>query len=77
METTIDGAGRLVIPKELRNRLGMTAGARVEIREEGSGLRLDLVASDLVIETDGYLLIDGGTSITDETLRELRLAQQR
>lgn len=77
METTIDAAGRLVVPKELRDRLGMTAGSRVEIREDGSGLRLDLVASDLVVDVDGYLLIDGGSTITDEQIRELRRAQQR
>jgi AbrB family looped-hinge helix DNA binding protein len=77
MRTTIDKAGRIVIPKDLRDRLGITAGSTVEIHEDGSSLRLDLVASDLVIEVGGYLLIDGGAALSDKDLRELRLAQQR
>lgn len=77
MQTTIDAAGRLVVPKELRDRLGITAGSRVEIREDGSGLRLDLVASDVVIEVDGYLLVSSEAAISDDDVRELRLADQR
>lgn len=77
MQTTIDAAGRLVVPKELRDRLGITAGSRVEIREDGSGLRLDLVASDVVVEVDGYLLVSSEAAISDDDVRELRLADQR
>lgn len=77
MQTTIDRAGRLIIPKELRDRLGITAGSRVEISEHGAGLRLDLVASDLLINVDDYLLIGGDAPVTDEDVRELRLAHQR
>lgn len=77
MMTTIDRTGRLVVPKELRDRLGMTAGSRVDIREDGAGLRIEVVASDLVIEVDGYLLIDGEVKLTDDELRELRLGNQR
>lgn len=77
MQTTIDRAGRLIIPKELRDRLGITAGSRVDISEDGAGLRLDLVASDLLINVDEYLLIGGDAPMTDEDVRELRLAHQR
>lgn len=77
MQTTIDGAGRLVVPKELRDRLGITAGSRVEINEDGAGLRIDVVASDLIIEVDGYLLIDSDVTMSDDDLRELRLGNQR
>jgi AbrB family looped-hinge helix DNA binding protein len=77
MQTTIDRAGRLVVPKELRDRLGIGAGSRVEITEDGAGLRVELIASDPVIEVDGYLLIDGPVTLTDDDLRELRLGNQR
>jgi len=32
MTATIDGAGRVVIPKALRDRAGLTPGTRVDIR---------------------------------------------
>ena len=40
MVTTIDKAGRLVIPAALRKRLGLVPGTEVEIRLEGFSLRL-------------------------------------
>lgn len=35
MLTTIDSGGRVVVPKEIRDRLGLNAGARVEVEEAG------------------------------------------
>ncbi|MBW8878377.1 MAG: AbrB/MazE/SpoVT family DNA-binding domain-containing protein [Acidobacteria bacterium] len=40
MTTTIDKAGRVVIPAEVRKRLGLTAGAELEMRIEGFSIRL-------------------------------------
>jgi antitoxin PrlF len=40
MTTTIDKAGRVVIPAEVRKRLGLTAGAELEMVIEGFSLRL-------------------------------------
>lgn len=79
MQTTIDRAGRLVVPKELRDRLGIAAGARVDIHEDGAGLRIELIAADPIIEVDGYLIIaaDDGPPVTDDDVRELRLGNQR
>ncbi|MEO6120554.1 MAG: AbrB/MazE/SpoVT family DNA-binding domain-containing protein, partial [Acidimicrobiales bacterium] len=33
MRTTIDGAGRVVVPKAIRDSLGLTAGQPLEIIE--------------------------------------------
>lgn len=38
METTIDGAGRLVIPKPLRESLGLSAGSKVRIEQKDDSL---------------------------------------
>ena len=40
MKTTIDSAGRLVVPKVLRDRLGLTPGSTVDVSPYGAGLHL-------------------------------------
>ena len=44
MKTTIDKAGRVVIPAALRERAGLIAGAEIEITLDDSALRLERVA---------------------------------
>jgi AbrB family looped-hinge helix DNA binding protein len=39
MKTTIDKAGRVVIPVAVRERAGLTAGALLEITEDDAGLK--------------------------------------
>lgn len=41
----VSSKGQIVLPAELRRRLGMGAGARVEALEESDGLRLRVVRS--------------------------------
>jgi AbrB family looped-hinge helix DNA binding protein len=77
MQTTIDTAGRLVIPKQLRDQVGMQAGP-VEVTVDGAALRIEPVAGDELVEEDGYLVIpSAGLTITDEMVRALRDADQR
>lgn len=77
MRTTIDKAGRIVVPKPLRDRLGITPGAELEIVEDGAGIRIEPVARAQIVEVKGRLLIAGGAPIDDELVRELRLGLQR
>jgi len=44
MRTTIDKAGRVVIPAAIRERSGFTPGAELEISEDETGIRLERVA---------------------------------
>jgi AbrB family looped-hinge helix DNA binding protein len=44
MRTTIDKAGRVVIPAALRDRAGLMAGAEIEITVDEFGVRLVRVA---------------------------------
>jgi AbrB family looped-hinge helix DNA binding protein len=44
MRTTIDKAGRVVIPAAIRERARLTAGAELEITEDETGIRLERVA---------------------------------
>lgn len=41
----VSSKGQIVLPAELRRRLGMGAGARVEVLEEPDGLKLRVVRS--------------------------------
>jgi AbrB family looped-hinge helix DNA binding protein len=45
MRTTIDKAGRVVIPAGIRERVGLTPGAELEITEDELGVRLERVAA--------------------------------
>ncbi len=77
MRTTIDKAGRLVIPKSLRDQMGLRSG-EVEISCDGVGLHIEAVASGDLLEVGGRLVIpSSGTELDDETVRAMRYADQR
>jgi AbrB family looped-hinge helix DNA binding protein len=44
MRTTIDKAGRVVVPAALRERLGLVAGTELDISLDDTGIRLEPVA---------------------------------
>lgn len=77
MRATIDKAGRLVIPKALRERLGLLPGT-VEVEADGAGIRVFPLAHDTLDERGGWLFIPAsGASIDDDAVRVLRDADQR
>ena len=77
MRGTIDKAGRLVIPKPLRDQLGLSPG-EVELSADGAALRVVPVHDDDLVEEDGRLVIPAsGAAVDDDLVRSLRLADQR
>jgi AbrB family looped-hinge helix DNA binding protein len=77
MRSTIDKAGRLVVPKVLRDRLGLVAG-EVEVTPDGAGLHIEAVADDQLADEDGMLVIPpAGAVVSDDLVRMLRDADQR
>jgi AbrB family looped-hinge helix DNA binding protein len=76
MRAAIDKAGRLVIPKALRESLGLVPG-EVEVTPEGAGLHIEPLASDYLADEDGFLVIPADAPVSDELVRTLRDADQR
>lgn len=77
MKTTIDKAGRLVLPKELRDRVGLVAG-EVNVDVDGAALRVEPIASGNLVKRGGRLVVAAsGSAIDDEGVRALRHADQR
>jgi AbrB family looped-hinge helix DNA binding protein len=77
MRSTIDKAGRIVVPKVLRDTIGLVPG-EVEITVDGAGLHIAPLADDRLEDEDGLLVIPAADiSISDELVRALRDADQR
>lgn len=67
MEATIDSVGRVVIPKALRDELGLLPGTRVDLSRYGPGLQLVPHGRKArIVEEDGRLVITGTGPIDDE-----------
>jgi AbrB family looped-hinge helix DNA binding protein len=72
MRATIDKAGRLVIPRALRDRIGLADGGEVELQLDGAAVRIEPVAGTALREDGGLLLIPAaGTPISNTMVREL------
>lgn len=72
MKTTIDSLGRIVVPKALRDALGLTPGMAVDLSRYGSGLHLVPAGRTArLTEVDGALVADSSTQITDDAVFEL------
>ena len=77
MRSTIDRAGRLVIPKLLRDSIGLVPG-EVEITVDGAGLHIAPLADDRLEEEGGLLVIPvADVTVSDDLVRTLRDADQR
>ena len=62
MQAKIDALGRLVVPKPLRDALGLTAGSTVDISRYGAGLQvIPTSRTARLVEEDGELVVSGGT----------------
>ena len=67
MRSAIDSAGRLVIPKSLRERLGLTGGQAVEIQEHDGRIEIEPVPTAMtLIDREG-----GPVAVPEEELPPL------
>lgn len=80
METTIDKAGRLVVPKAARDAIRLRAGTRVRFRVRYGRIEIEPVPLDVSLERHGSILVAvprEGRSVlkaaeVDETTASLR-----
>lgn len=57
MKTTIDAAGRLVIPKKLREQAGLTPGIQLEVRFRDGHIEVEPADGYVRLEErDGFLV---------------------
>lgn len=74
MNVTIDKAGRLVVPKEIRDRMGLRPGDELEIEEFNGKIEISKpVKERKLIERNGLLTLEPDPSeppITQEQVRE-------
>ena len=65
MRTTIDRAGRVVIPASIRQRTGLAAGVELEVTEDETGIRLERVAPGPRLVKVGRRLVARPTVVAD------------
>lgn len=75
---TIDSAGRVVLPKPLRDHYGLHPGSELELRHDGTEIHLRPVQDDRPLkEVNGFLVYAGRSSDSDSDAvrrqREVRL----
>jgi AbrB family looped-hinge helix DNA binding protein len=73
MRAKVDSGGRVLIPKQIREALGLSTGTEVEISQYSSGLNIAPVgATSRLVTKDGRLVLRSDTVVTDEMIRTLR-----
>lgn len=74
MRTTIDAAGRLVIPKRIRDRLGLRGNDEVEVTERDGRIEIQPAPITVELVREGSVLVARPErplpALTDEMVRE-------
>lgn len=69
MKATIDSVGRVVVPKSLRDSLGLVPGSTVDISRYGAGLQLVPAGrTALLVDEAGVLVATGDVGIDDDVV---------
>jgi AbrB family looped-hinge helix DNA binding protein len=73
----IDKAGRIVVPKKLRDAMHLTPGTRLKVERSGDALVLEQDFPEPKLEMiDGLWVMTGGPSLTNEDVNAV-IDQQR
>ena len=81
MKTTIDAAGRMVIPKEIRQEAGLKPGMPLEVRWRDGRIEIEPEPLPVKLERKGRLLVaipqKDITPLTVETVERTRRTLRR
>jgi len=70
--TTIDKAGRVVVPKAIRDALHLKAGDELEIESDGEALTLRQPRAQATLKLkNGFWVVDTGGQVTTEMVNDL------
>lgn len=73
MLATIDAGGRIVVPKEIRERLGLTPGSRVELVEADGHLEISPATIPVTLASkDGVIIAIAESDIPQLTAEQVR-----
>jgi len=72
MDRAHDKTGRLVIPRALRDRIGLAGGGEVELELDGAAVRIEPISGSDIKHVSGLLVIPAtATPLTGDLVREL------
>lgn len=78
MRTTIDGAGRLVVPKPLREELGLGAGQELELSVRDGRLEIEPPPTPMrLVERRGHAVAVADTEMPTLTVEQVRETLER
>jgi AbrB family looped-hinge helix DNA binding protein len=80
MKTTIDAAGRLVIPKEIRRQAGLKPGMELEVRLEDGHIEIEPASLPVRLVRKGRFLVastDTQERLTTDIVEQIRDEIQR
>ena len=76
MKTTIDSAGRIVIPRDIRHAIGLEPGTVVEVEARDGGISIELAATPVKIVKHGRLrvaeAVENQPTLSEAEVRALR-----
>ena len=76
MKTTIDAAGRVVVPKKIRDAVQLEAGSELEIRVENGVIQMEPLAAPVKFKKRGGFLVAARTgqaaTLTHEVVEATR-----
>jgi len=77
MEVTIDALGRILIPKKIRERLGLVPNSKLDLRVEDGAVRLEPKEGkiELIKTESGLVMIRGIAPISAEEVRKQKIEQ--